>query len=57
VKVSVIVAAVLILAIAAVLLISDSDHGPGRHAPGGDPAEHVESDTPGDHAPVDGEHG
>lgn len=46
-KLSGIIAGVLVLAAVAVMFIAGGDHGPGRHTPGGDaPAE-----DNGDHRP------
>lgn len=48
VKVSAIIAAVLIVGVVLVMALAGGDHGPGRHTPGGDDAGHT---PPVQHAP------
>lgn len=57
VKVSAIVAVAVVAAVVLVLALGiGGDHGPGRHSPGGEPAEPAQ-DQPGGHEPPEGAHG
>jgi hypothetical protein len=47
VKVSGIIAIVLVLLAVGLMLFGGGQHGPGRHIPGGEPAEQIEQEAPG----------
>jgi hypothetical protein len=55
VKVSGIITIVLVLLVVIMMLFGGDKHGPGRHIPKGDPAEQIEQEAPGSHAPSEGE--
>jgi hypothetical protein len=58
VKVSALAVGILVVAVVALLLVTGgSDHGPGRHTPGGEPGELVSPEAPGEHTPPAGGHG
>jgi len=42
-----IIAIVVVLLVVAMLLFGGGGHGPGRHTPGGEPAEQIEQGAPG----------
>ena len=56
VKVFGIVVTVVVLLLVGLMLFGGGDHGPSRHAPGGEPAEQVKQEAPGDRAPPEGGH-
>ncbi len=62
VRVSGTIAIVLVLLIVILKITGvGGNHGPGRHIPGGEPAEQIERDAyggeaPGDHTPTEGGH-
>lgn len=47
VKVIGVIAIVVVLLVVALLLFGGGGHGPGRHTPGGEPAEQIEQVAPG----------
>ena len=51
VKISVIIVAILALALIAIMLLSGGGHGPSRHATGGQPAGHTAGQVRGNEAP------
>jgi ATP-dependent Zn protease len=51
VKVSGIIAIVLVLLVVIMMFIGGGKHGPGRHGFGGEPAEQIEQEAPGDQTP------
>ncbi|CAA9249638.1 MAG: hypothetical protein AVDCRST_MAG93-1690 [uncultured Chloroflexia bacterium] len=58
VKVSGIIALVLVLLVVAMMFIGGGEHGPGRHAPSGDAGDQAPpSGVMEDHAPAEGGHG
>jgi hypothetical protein len=56
VKVSGIIAIVLVLLVVIMMFFGGGKHGPGRHLPGGNPAEQIEQEAPVDDTSPKGGH-
>lgn len=53
VKISGVIAMVLVLLVLIIMFLSGGNHGPGRHFPGGAPAEEVNQESAGKQVPFD----